>query len=111
MHDACDWAARAVADVRGGASDRARHGNAAEKRHGEIGHTLRYKLGVRIVPVSGQLVGDDRGEQTLDGRENRDCERGRQERQDKVGAERGYRDVRQTGGKTAESRCDRFDGR
>ena len=61
----------------------------------EIGHALRQQLGVRVVPVAGHRVGDDRRQQALDRRQQRHRQRRRQQRQDQVRAERRACDRRQ----------------
>ena len=75
----------------------------------QVGDALRQQLGVRVVPVAGHRVGDDRREQALDGGQERDRERRRQQRQDQVGAELRNRDRRQAAGDPAELRSDRLD--
>ena len=76
----------------------------------EVGDALRQQFGVRVVPVAGHRVGHDRRQQALDGRQQRDRQRRRQQRQDQVGAELRDGDRRQAARDAAEPRADRLDG-
>ena len=72
----------------------------------EVGDALRHQFGVRVVTIAGHAVRHDRREQAFDGRQHRDRERRRQQRQDQIGAERGNRDRRQAARDAAELRAD-----
>ena len=65
MQHARDRAARAGADVGGGARDGAGDADAAEQGRADIGDALRHQFAIRAVPAAGHAVGDHRREQRL----------------------------------------------
>ena len=75
MNDACERAARAIADAGCRAGDGAGRRESAEQRGQDVGDALPDQLLVRIMPGARHAVGDDRGQQRLDGAEQRDRER------------------------------------
>ena len=75
VRDAGQRSASARADVGRRAGDRARRRDATENRRGDVRHTLRDELHVRLVPRSDHAIGDDGGEQRLDRREKRHSKR------------------------------------
>ena len=70
MDDACHRRASAIVDVRHGAGNGSRGGNAAKERRHHVRHALRNQLHVRVVLVADDTVGNCCGEQTLDGSED-----------------------------------------
>ena len=78
MQHAGDRAARAGADIGGGAGDVAGHADAAEKRRGDVGDALRHQLAVGAVAAPAHAVGDHRRQQAFDAAEQREGQRRRQ---------------------------------
>ena len=74
MDDAGNWCASAVVDVGHCAGDGAGGGYAAEERRGEVGNALRHQLGVGVVVVADDAVGNGGREQRLNGSEHSDGE-------------------------------------
>ena len=70
MDDASYGCPSAIVDVRHGAGDGSRGGNAAEERRHHVGHALCDKLHVRVVLIADDTVGNRSREQALYGSEN-----------------------------------------
>ena len=81
MDDAGNRRARARADVRGGARERAGRRQAAKQRRDDVGDALREQLGVGVVPIAAHAIGDHGRQQRLDRAEHRHRHRRRQQRQ------------------------------
>jgi len=60
--------------------------------------------------ISTHSIGDDSGEQALDGREQSNCERGRKQRQNVRSLEIGERKMRKAPRNTAKLTSNRLDG-
>ena len=80
--------APAVLDVGRGARDRAGGRDAAEERRRDVGDALRDELDVGLVAAADHAVGDDGGEQRLDGGEQGDRDRRREELPQRLAADR-----------------------
>ena len=81
--------AAAASDVDHGPDGRTGAGEAAEETAGGVADALADQLLVALVPSAGDVVHDDRGQQRVDGAEQRDAERGQQEGEDQGAAEVG----------------------
>ena len=99
----------AGANVGGRAGDGAGHGNAAEQGARDVGDALRHQFRVGVVAVAAHRVGDHGREQAFERGQNRHRQRGRQQRQDQVGAKLRNVDGRQGAADAAEFAADGFD--
>jgi len=77
----------------------------------DVGEALADQLLVRVVPGAGHAVGDDGGQQRLDGAQHGDGEGGRQQGDQPVHADRWQHEARQAHGDFAECAADGGDGR
>ena len=109
MQHARHRAARAGADIGGGARDGAGDADAAEQGGADVGDALRHQLAVGAVPPAGHAVGDHRREQRFDRAQQGEGQRGRQHRLHLREREGGQLRHRQAARNAAEARADGLD--
>src|ERR1700722_14521465 len=91
MNDACNRGLRAGTEIRSSARNSTSHRNSTDQRDQNIGGSLRDQFGVGVVAIAAERIRDHGRKQAFYGGQDRDRERRRQQRKNKVGPKR--RDV------------------